>query len=277
MLTPSLSTYTGAVVNRVEDWSTPRPSASWAHHLFPSTLIGAVGISTVAAVECVTSGLHFLVLFAPVVVKKTLELFRLHRLSGAIPEIGFGSLWILARKTVALALEAIFGGVLVLWQPETAIHFYDALGLKRHVSLVAPNNWKEFWRTLGLLVGEVAAEARRGALVAYDWTRCHPRVSFGLGAAMVTWILYRSLFSFSTTVENPLKISETLPSEEETAPLISEGQIELWQKRAEDLSMRAWVIFDREIYSHPDGVPRFLFLGTIQILVTAALCECRRR
>lgn len=42
MFSPSLMTVTGAVINRIEEWSTPKAITTLRDRLFPTTLIGAV-------------------------------------------------------------------------------------------------------------------------------------------------------------------------------------------------------------------------------------------
>lgn len=83
-------------------------------------------------VECVVSGIQFLLWIAPVIVKQTLRLLRLRALADRLPECGFGTLKILAHKTLALALQVILGGILVFFRPDRVVSLYDGLGLQRH-------------------------------------------------------------------------------------------------------------------------------------------------
>jgi hypothetical protein len=142
MFSPSLSTLTGSVVNRIDTWFEPSTVARVGYRLVASTLISAVGMFTCGTVECLVSGIQLILYLVPILVKQALRLLHLRSWAERLPELGgLTTLKILAHKTLALAVQILMGTVLIFSHPNKVANLYDALGLQRYK--VSP--WKREW------------------------------------------------------------------------------------------------------------------------------------
>lgn len=131
MFSPTLSTMTGAAVNRIEAWADSSVTPRFGRRLMP-TVIGLVGVVAVGSVECLVSGAQFVLYFAAAVVKQTLQIFRLRSLADRLPDWRLHDFKILAHKTLALAMQATAGVGVILWRPEKLVILHDFLGLERY-------------------------------------------------------------------------------------------------------------------------------------------------
>lgn len=221
MFSQSMMTYTGSLVNKVEEWSQSRVS-SIANVLFPTRLLGAAGIASAGTLECIATGLQFLLLLAPVIVKKTLQVLRIRSLSDRLPHMGFGTLWFLFRRTIALGLVVLLGAPATLWQPETGILVYDAMGLQRR--LIAVPISERFSPMLKLvervavstmtLIRTEAAHLQIVAVQLYCVVQNYPEVVLGAGIGVGSWWAYRKLFIDQFTEDPPPP--DPLPKQEVT-------------------------------------------------------------
>lgn len=206
MFSPSMMTYTGSIVNQIEGWSQPRVS-SLSNVLLPTRLLGAAEIAIVGTGECIATGLQFLLLLAPVIVKKTLQVLRMRSLSERLPHMGIGTLWTLFRRTIALSLVVLLGTPAMLWQPETGIHVYDAMGLQRRViSIPISEQLKPVLKRVGrvaasamTLIKVVAAHLQIVATHLYHFLQNYPEVLIGAGIGAGSWLAYRQFLTYQFT------------------------------------------------------------------------------
>lgn len=133
MFAPNLVTYTGYVVNQIEDGLKPGSGRTIIDYWSSIRLIRAAAIISIGSLELITVGLQFLLLIGPTMVRAVLEVCKLKSLCAGLPNVSFSSLGILAHKTLALAVQVIVGGPMMFWDPRQCIQLYDSLGLQRRV------------------------------------------------------------------------------------------------------------------------------------------------
>lgn len=131
MFSPSLTTVTGKVVDRIEAWSAPWANRPRGPQRVSMACVSVLGLLGVGTFECLMSGIQLILCLAVAFVKQALRLLHLKTLAQQIPNCSLTTQKTLAHKTAALALQVLVGTLLIPFYPAQVAHVYDLMGLKR--------------------------------------------------------------------------------------------------------------------------------------------------